>query len=1435
LALGLFLLVALALGGAFFYLRTSAGERLVFKLVQKALAAKELTLTADSFVGPLPFSLMARNVALADPKGRFLEVKALSVEVKLNKLLYWVAVGEVSLTEPNLLRRPELAAAETEDDSGGGFSLPIGLEATLKLTDGRLAGLALNPERPGAPALVELKGEGRYDSEDLNFTLDGSVLDDAGRGLVIKGALGHEGPEAVESLILNLEFRDQDGQLTFQRPDLPRNLILTVKGQGPLTDWRGNVELRAQDGELRPDPLAPPKASPKADPRLVSTAGLTLAPSALAIAPKIEASQAPAADSPTVLAVDASSAASPDASSAANSAASPAEAQAVPAPNPLTPPSLRTTEEPVGPAPPPGVLAQANIVFKGQTGQLLADLVEAPHFALELSATGLVKTIPEESRPKLPNVRPLPPEASVGLTATVATSDGKEYRGQASLASPLGSLRVAEVAFEPTAAGFLAELTAYLAPGELWDLPAMGFELKAEANAHGEKLEIARLTVSGEGLASEFAAQVDPKSQAAKAKIEAKKDSPLYALLNRLAPQDRWPGDLTVEADLTRDPESGRLTAEGQLALGDLNSLLPAFGGPIAANYAVKGTPGDLSFRLNLAGPKIENQAGPFTDLKLAARGDYRALGETDGLKAEVSLSAVAPAAPLKLEAKVDLGNGPNGLDLSLADFALAAPGIKAQSQGLRLTVAPGQAPRLAGGLTAQVVDWPALGRLAGLNMSGAPAHLEAKLVEGPKPAAEVDLDLPDLKVADFLAVKGLKLKVASLMADQARLTLDLAQGPGRIGPIELKSGAISLDGAGLWSEGLAGSLKAKFLAPHGELLNLEASYSLKDKKAVLKKLVAAPPQLKGSVSLTHEAHLDLADGVQLDRLALALNQGGQIQLAGQAGGSGPLAVKLAAQGLPLNFLDPKTADLPAGQVDLKADYQAGTGGSFDLKTVLNGPPRLTLSAVGALAQNALKGEARLSWPNASEPVKLAFKLPTRPAGDFVALAENSPLEADLAWRGPAAQLWSLTGLEDMALRGQVDIKARSRGTLAQPKPELALFLAKGSLQDPSSGLSLSDLNLSGHINDQAEIKILAEAGDGGHGRLALEGTIDPKASPPNLKARAQLDRLSPLHRDDVTLTLSALATLEGPFQALRLTARALVEKGEASLAQGFGGPAVKTLDLGAKTDAPSSPLTLDLAVEMPNQFYIRGRGLDSEWQGQLRLTGAANKPAIGGYIRPVRGYLELLAKQFIIAQGDIRFHDSTAINPSLNIELNRQTSEILAIIRVSGTKDSPKISLESQPARPADEVLAQILFGKNSSQLSRLETLQLANSLKTLTGIVPKMDLFAPLNAVRDTLGLSVLRFGETASGSADQRIMKGNSFRDNLNLDDDEESSDSAATIEAGKYISDRVYVGLEQDLGKNSTGIRIEVELTPNLNLESKTTTQSSRVGLGWKKDF
>jgi len=65
--------------------------------------------------------------------------------------------------------------------------------------------------------------------------------------------------------------------------------------------------------------------------------------------------------------------------------------------------------------------------------------------------------------------------------------------------------------------------------------------------------------------------------------------------------------------------------------------------------------------------------------------------------------------------------------------------------------------------------------------------------------------------------------------------------------------------------------------------------------------------------------------------------------------------------------------------------------------------------------------------------------------------------------------------------------------------------------------------------------------------------------------------------------------------------------------------------------------------------------------------------------------------------------------------------------------------------------------------------------------------------------------------------------------------DSDDSNIALEAGKYISDSIYIGVEQGINQESTAVRVEVELFPRVTLEGRTSPSSSRVGAGWKMDY
>src|SRR5262249_4363386 len=70
----------------------------------------------------------------------------------------------------------------------------------------------------------------------------------------------------------------------------------------------------------------------------------------------------------------------------------------------------------------------------------------------------------------------------------------------------------------------------------------------------------------------------------------------------------------------------------------------------------------------------------------------------------------------------------------------------------------------------------------------------------------------------------------------------------------------------------------------------------------------------------------------------------------------------------------------------------------------------------------------------------------------------------------------------------------------------------------------------------------------------------------------------------------------------------------------------------------PALPMALDVQVNAPDQIFVRGHGLTSEWRGNVKVTGTSAAPVIGGGLTAVRGTFNLLGKDFAIERGTIRF-----------------------------------------------------------------------------------------------------------------------------------------------------------------------------------------------------
>lgn len=74
-----------------------------------------------------------------------------------------------------------------------------------------------------------------------------------------------------------------------------------------------------------------------------------------------------------------------------------------------------------------------------------------------------------------------------------------------------------------------------------------------------------------------------------------------------------------------------------------------------------------------------------------------------------------------------------------------------------------------------------------------------------------------------------------------------------------------------------------------------------------------------------------------------------------------------------------------------------------------------------------------------------------------------------------------------------------------------------------------------------------------------------------------------------------------------------------------------------------------------------------------------------------------------------------------------------------------------------------------------------------------------------------------------------------DDIRLKQDKQNPENNS-IGVGKYLTDKVYLEVEQGIETGATKTSIEAEISPKVSVEGSTeNTGNSRVGVNWKHDY
>ncbi|MEX0316585.1 MAG: translocation/assembly module TamB domain-containing protein [Ruegeria sp.] len=231
------------------------------------------------------------------------------------------------------------------------------------------------------------------------------------------------------------------------------------------------------------------------------------------------------------------------------------------------------------------------------------------------------------------------------------------------------------------------------------------------------------------------------------------------------------------------------------------------------------------------------------------------------------------------------------------------------------------------------------------------------------------------------------------------------------------------------------------------------------------------------------------------------------------------------------------------------------------------------------------------------------------------------------------------------------------------------------------------------------------------------------------------------------------------------------------------------------------SRIALDISLLAPQQVFVRGRGLNAELGGNIRIRGTTAAVVPSGQIELIRGVFNILGRRLDLTRGTVTLQGD--LTPYVDFASTNSTSEGTATISIEGPLDGPEVKVTSDPERPSEEALALLLFGNQFTELSPFVIAQMAASLAQLSGVGGDST-----KGLRDSTGADTIDVGADSGG---------------------------AGRLGAGAYLGENLYTDFTVNT-QGDTEVNLNLDVTDNFTLKGTVDgTGSTGLGIFFERDY
>jgi translocation and assembly module TamB len=379
--------------------------------------------------------------------------------------------------------------------------------------------------------------------------------------------------------------------------------------------------------------------------------------------------------------------------------------------------------------------------------------------------------------------------------------------------------------------------------------------------------------------------------------------------------------------------------------------------------------------------------------------------------------------------------------------------------------------------------------------------------------------------------------------------------------------------------------------------------------------------------------------------------------------------------------------------------------------------------------------EARLALQSEGEALRLSLHWASERAGALdgelsTRLARGGrvgwhwPADAPLAGRVqarlPRIAAWSVLAPPGWRLRGSLAADITVGGTRSAPRLTGPLQADDLALRSVVDGIALESGRLRARL-DHPDLVIDEWTWQTAAGRWGPAGTLRATGQahwaraapgqPEGLVAHldARLDQLRASVRSDRQVTLSGTASARISPSQLSVQGELRVDRaritvtdtpaprlGEDVRVRNF--PAGVASPWAAQAAPGQRTLRLDVGIDLGRDTRVSGRGVDTDVQGQVRVTGDSfAQPRLAGMVHAVDGRYTAYGQRLDLRRAVLQFtgpHD----DPALDVIAVRPDLERPVGVQITGRAKAPVLRLWSQEPATEAEKLSWLVLGRSAA-----------------------------------------------------------------------------------------------------------------------------------------